>query len=110
MNYWTSSSRRSNAGTYRGCSASWRRGTYGRRQLVVTPSGQGKGGIVPSPETERLRSAIDAVANALQSASLLSGRLRQQLENDARDVVELDEALRRAVSALAQVRPENHGQ
>lgn len=58
------------------------------------------------PSPERLRNTIDALANALQSAALLSSRLRQQIESDGRDAAALDEAITRAVSALRQLQPE----
>lgn len=64
---------------------------------------------VRPPEPDRLQEAIDALANALQSAVLLSGRLRAQFETGGQDAAALHDAITRAVSTLKTLQPNARG-
>jgi hypothetical protein len=50
-----------------------------------------------------VREALDAVANALQPATLLVTRLRRDLGEQAQLAIELEAAIDRAVRALRKV-------
>lgn len=58
------------------------------------------------PEPHQLRDAIDALANALQSAVLLSSRLRAHLDTGGQDAAALHDAITRAVSTLKALQPD----
>lgn len=55
-------------------------------------------------DLDRLRTAIDQIANALQPAALLAGRLRRSATGVAEDATAVDEALTRAITILKTVR------
>ena len=59
---------------------------------------------MPTNDLDRLRAAIDKVANALQPAALLTGRLRHSTTEAAEDAVAVDEALTRAITILKVAR------
>ena len=59
---------------------------------------------MPTNDPDRLRAALDQLANALQPAALLAGRLRRASAGVAEDAAIVDEALTRAVTILKTVR------
>ena len=61
---------------------------------------------MPTNDVDRLRTAIDQLANALQPAALLAGRLRRSATGAAEDATAVDEALTRAITILKAVRSE----
>lgn len=61
---------------------------------------------MPTPDPDRLRTALDQLANALQPAALVAGRLRRASAGAAEDAAAVDEALTRAVTILKAVQAE----
>jgi hypothetical protein len=61
---------------------------------------------MPTQDPDRLRAALDQLANALQPAALVAGRLRRASSGAAEDAAAVDEALTRAVTILKAVQAE----
>jgi len=61
---------------------------------------------MPTQDPDRVRAALDQLANALQPAALVAGRLRRASAGAAEDAAAVDEALTRAVTILKAVRAE----
>ena len=61
---------------------------------------------MPTNDPDRLRAAVDQLANALQPATLVAGRLRRTTASAAEDAAVVDEALTRAVTILKAVQAE----
>lgn len=57
------------------------------------------------PDPNRLRDVIETLANALQSAVLLSSRLRRELETSGQEAAALHEAVTRAALTLRSLHP-----
>jgi hypothetical protein len=55
------------------------------------------------PDPDRLRTALDQLANALQPAALVAGRLRRVSVEAAEDAATVDNALTQAVTILKSV-------
>jgi hypothetical protein len=53
-----------------------------------------------------VKTAIDAIANALQVISLLSTRLRKDLGESAQHAIDLEGATARAVLAIESLQPD----
>ena len=60
-------------------------------------------------DSSELRPIIDELANALQTAIVLSGRLATSLRADCHDADVLYDAIGRATIALHRLRPTNGG-
>lgn len=58
---------------------------------------------MPTNNPERLRAALDQIANALQPAVLLAGELQRVSAATAQDAATLDTALARVVAILKTV-------
>ena len=54
---------------------------------------------------EKIKTAIDQLANALQTIALLSTRLRHQLGEAGRDAIDLEAAADKAVRAIKELQP-----
>jgi hypothetical protein len=63
-----------------------------------------------SPDNENLRAVVDELANALQTAVVLAGKLATSLRADAHDGDVLHAAICRAVEALQRLRPNGGAQ
>ena len=63
---------------------------------------------VKPPDPTQFQRVIDEVANALQAAVLITGRLATNLRTDADDAAALNQAIRNATAALQQLRPKDH--
>ena len=59
---------------------------------------------MPTNDPDRLRAALDQIANALQSATLVADRLRRGSLGVAEDAATVDKALTQAVMILKSVR------
>ncbi len=57
-----------------------------------------------TPLDPRLRELVDELANALQIAVLVAGRLQGDLDANAEDAATLHQAVNRAVTALETLR------
>jgi hypothetical protein len=62
---------------------------------------------MPTKDPDRLRAALDQLANALQPAALVSGLLRRASTDAAEDAAALDEALTRALTILKDVQADH---
>jgi hypothetical protein len=60
-----------------------------------------------TPRNPQLEAAIDLVANALQSALLLAGKLATDIRGSAADVDHVYAAIGRAVDSLRRLRESN---
>ena len=58
---------------------------------------------MPTNDPDRLRAALDQIANALQPAALVAGRLHRASVGAAEDAATLDTALTQAVTILKSV-------
>ncbi len=58
---------------------------------------------MPMNDPERLRAALDRIANALQPAVFVAGRLHRASAEAAEDAAAVDEALTKAVTILKSV-------
>ncbi len=58
---------------------------------------------------QRVRLALDVVANALQPTALLTRQLRNDLGEQTQRVIELEMAIERAIDALRAIEPPNGG-
>jgi hypothetical protein len=59
---------------------------------------------MPRNDPDRLRVALDQIANALQPAALVAGRLRQASAGAAEAAATVDKALTQAVTILKSVK------
>ena len=64
---------------------------------------------MPTNDPNRLRVALDQIANALQPAALVAGRLRQASAGAAEDAATVDKALTQAVTILKSVQANRDG-
>ena len=55
--------------------------------------------------TDDIKETIDQLANSLQTVTLLSTRLRQQLGESSQQAVDLEAAADRAVRAIKRLQP-----
>ena len=60
---------------------------------------------MPTNDPERLRAVLDRIANALQPAALVAGRLHRVSVEAADDAATVDKALTEAVTILKSVQP-----
>jgi hypothetical protein len=60
---------------------------------------------MPTNDPDRLRTALDQLANALQPAALVASRLRRASAEAAEDAATVDKALTDAVTILKSVQP-----
>lgn len=61
---------------------------------------------MPTNDPDRLRAALDQIANALQPAVLLAGELQRVSAAAAQDAATVDTALARAVAILKTLQPD----
>jgi len=57
-----------------------------------------------------IKETIDQLANSLQTVTLLSTRLRQQLGESSQQAIELEGAADKAVRAIKRLQPPNEPQ
>ena len=79
------------------------------RRSVLTLGDRQRKCTMPTPDPDRLRTALDQLANGLQPATLVAGRLRRASAGAAEDAAAVDETLTRVVTILKAVqtkRPE----
>lgn len=61
---------------------------------------------MPTNDPDRLRAALDQIANALQPAVLLAGELKRVSAATAQDAAAVDTALARVAAILKTLQPE----
>jgi hypothetical protein len=62
--------------------------------------------MMPTNDPQRLRAALDRIANVLQPAALVADRLHRVSVEAAEDAATVDKALTQAVTILKSVQPD----